>query len=103
MLCSYLPITLYFLLRINAISNLTISICVQRISYTAKNYELQQVVENRMQQCCWGNIVPGCQQYHRLRIYRCATRDISCLTWMAWVRHTHAHFWQVQMQDFIRN
>ena len=27
---------------------------------------------------------------------------ISCLTWMAWVRHTHAHFWQVQMQDLDR-
>ena len=40
---------------------------------------------------------------HRLRIHRCATRSISCLMWMAWVRHTHAHFWQVQMQDFIRN
>ena len=40
---------------------------------------------------------------HRLRIHRCATRGISCLTWMAWIRHTHAHFWQVQMQDFIRN
>ena len=42
-------------------------------------------------------------QRHSLRIHRCATRDISCLMWMAWVRHTHAHFWQVQMQDFIRN
>ena len=21
------------------------------------------VVKNRMQQCCWGNIVSGCQQY----------------------------------------
>ena len=31
--------------------------------YMAKNYELQQDVENRMEQCCWGNIVPGCQQY----------------------------------------
>ena len=40
---------------------------------------------------------------HRLRIHRCATRGISCLTWMAWIRHTYAHFWQVQMQDFIRN
>ena len=40
---------------------------------------------------------------HRLRIHRCATRGISCLTWMAWVRHTHAHFWQVHMQNFIRN
>ena len=39
---------------------------------------------------------------HRLRIHRCATRGISCLTWMAWIRHTHAHFWQVQMQDFIK-
>ena len=43
------------------------------------------------------------QHNHRLRIHRCATRGISCLMWMAWVRHTHAHFWQVQMQDFIRN
>ena len=41
------------------------------------------------------------EYYHRLRIHRCATRGISCLTWLAWVRHTYAHFWQVQMQDFI--
>ena len=38
-----------------------------------------------------------------IAIHRCATWGISCLTWMAWIRHTHAHFWQVQMQDFIRN
>ena len=38
-----------------------------------------------------------------IAIHRCATRGISCLTWMAWIRHTHAYFWQVQMQDFIRN
>ena len=50
--------------------------------------------------CPQGVVAPPC---HRLRIHRCATRGISCLTWMAWIRHTHAHFWQVQMQDFIRN
>ncbi len=31
--------------------------------YTVKNYRLFQVVENRMQQGCGGNIAPGCQQY----------------------------------------
>ena len=30
---------------------------------TAKIMPLFQVVENRMQQCCWGNIVPGFRQY----------------------------------------
>ena len=25
------------------------------------------------------------------------------LTWMAWIRHTQAYFWQVQIQDVIRN
>ena len=43
------------------------------------------------------------KQDYRLKIHRCATRGISCLKWMALVRHTQAHFWQVQMQDFIRN
>ena len=36
----------------------------------------------------------------RLRIHRCATRGISCLTW---VHHTHAHFWQVCMRGSVRN
>ena len=31
--------------------------------YTAKNYELQQVVENRIEQCCAAHIVQCCQQY----------------------------------------
>ena len=49
-----------------------------------------------------GDIIirPLARTYDRLRIHRCETRGISCLTWMAWVRCTHAHFWQVQMQDF---
>ena len=42
-------------------------------------------------------------QGHRLRTHGCATRGISCLAWMAWVRHTHAHFCQVHMRDFIKN
>ena len=45
----------------------------------------------------------GAPRYgHRLKIHRCATRGISCLKWMAWLRHAHAHFWQVHMRDFIR-
>ena len=32
-------------------------------AYTAKNYRLFQVVANRTQQCCGGNVVPGCQQH----------------------------------------
>ena len=32
-------------------------------AYTAKNYELQQVVENRIEQCCAAHIVQCCQQY----------------------------------------
>ena len=39
--------------------------------------------------------------YHRLKMHRCATRGISCLTWM--VCHTRAYFWQVHMRDFIGN
>ena len=31
--------------------------------YTAKNYELQQVVENRIEQFCAAHIVQCCQQY----------------------------------------
>ena len=31
--------------------------------YTAKNYDLFKVVENRMQQCCAAYIVHSCQQY----------------------------------------
>ncbi len=31
--------------------------------YTAKNYDLFKVVENRMQQCCAAHIVHSCQQY----------------------------------------
>ena len=38
-----------------------------------------------------------------IRIRGCATRGISCLTWMAWVRHTHGRFWQEHKRDFIRN
>ena len=30
--------------------------------YTAKNYDLFKVVENRMQQCCAAHIVHSCQQ-----------------------------------------
>ncbi len=41
---------------------------IQKISiigmrYTAKNYDLFKVVENRMQQCCAAHIVHSCQQY----------------------------------------
>ena len=41
-------------------------------------------------------------KHHRFRIHRCAPRGISCFTWMAWMRHRQAHFWQAHMQDFIR-
>ena len=34
-----------------------------RPEYTAKNYELQQVVENRIEQCCAAHIVQCCRQY----------------------------------------
>ena len=34
------------------------------VRYTAKNYELLQViVVNRMQQCCWGNNVVGATMF----------------------------------------
>ena len=33
------------------------------VTYTAKNYDLFKVVENRMQQCCAAHIVHSCQQY----------------------------------------
>ena len=30
-----------------------------------------EAVENRMQRCCWGNIIPGCQQYCTESILYC--------------------------------
>ncbi len=36
---------------------------VPKMQYTARNYHLFKVVENRMQQCCAAHIVHSCQQY----------------------------------------
>ena len=36
---------------------------IDGLSYTAKNYELQQLVENRIEQCCAVHIVQCCRQY----------------------------------------
>ena len=37
-----------------------------RLVNPAKIYILFQVVENKMQQCSRGSIVPGCQQYYSI-------------------------------------
>ena len=39
------------------------SFLLQLEMYTAKIKPLLQVVENRIQQCCWGNIILGFRQY----------------------------------------
>ena len=52
------------LLNITGITALqvhTVALVTLVFNYMAKNYELLLVVENGMQQCCWGNNVPSCQ------------------------------------------
>ena len=83
----------FYLLRVQCVQ----CPCFLYLSVAVKKYcppfvQPLQALEEYLGYGVYSPQLTFCSQYscsHRLRIHRCATRGMSCLTWMAWVRHTH--------------